>query len=336
MIETKEIYLPENHYHYNHNLPEAEYLITEHTIGASWKEIASKYGVSENTIWSRIKAYNDILSGKRKKVEIRSGKDNGMFREDLDVQKMVEDYQSGLSTNAIAEKYTCGKTTVKRKLKNAGVVFRIQEPAPPKSIKEPKLKTEKVVYPTGVIVENKYSKIYWNVIEKARNREITPEKYYEIHHAYPEALGGGNEDSNLVHLTAKEHYVCHHLLTKCTRGDDKRKMLYAWLLMAHCDKDGHRYIPSIQYSHLREELAAAGKSEEQKIKMSEAAKRRTRRPFSDEAKRNMSEARRKNWAEGKYTNDHMKGPKSEEHKEKISKAMISNHNSRNPRINNLP
>ena len=310
-IITK-IQKPEQHYRYNHNLPSAEDLLKEHADGSSWRDIASKYDAPENTLWSRIKNYRDALSGKRKPIQIRSGEDNGMFRVDLDSQKMVEDYEGGMSTTAIAAKYACGKTTVKRKLRAAGVVFRVQvaEPKPPKV---EKIKVQKVIYPTGVILENSYSAKYWNVIETARSRTPDPKEYYEVHHAYPKALGGGNETFNLVYLTAKEHYVCHHLLTKCTQGDDKRKMVHAWLLMAYCDKEGNRYVPAVQYQHLRRELAAVGKSEEHKAKIGAALKGRKRKPFSEEAKRNMSAARREGWAEGKYTNSHHKGvPKSDE------------------------
>lgn len=327
MVETKEI-LPEQHYRYNHNLPPAEELMKEHDNGSSWKEIASKYNVPENTIWSRIKNYKDTLAGKRKPLKILSGEDNGKFRADLDVQKMIEDYQSGIGTPEIAQKYNCGKTTVKRKLKEAGITLRDRSQAQlkgaePKPRKEPKIKIPKepkIEYPLGEIIDNKYSQAYWRIIESAKLKNVVPDAYYEIHHAHPKALGGSDDLNNLVNLTPKEHYVCHHLLTKCTAGDDKRRMLHAWLLMAYCDKTGDRYVPAVQYDHLRRELAIAGKSEEHKAKMSEAAKKRIPRKFSEEAKKNMSEARKKNWAEGKFTNDHFKQPRSEQHKENIRKS----------------
>lgn len=37
--------------------------------------------------------------------------------------------------------------------------------------------------------------------------------YYEKHHAMPKSMGGGKGE-NLILLTAKEHYVAHHLLWK--------------------------------------------------------------------------------------------------------------------------
>ena len=37
-------------------------------------------------------------------------------------------------------------------------------------------------------------------------------KYYEKHHILPKCMGGGEEKSNKVLLTAKEHFICHLLL----------------------------------------------------------------------------------------------------------------------------
>lgn len=324
MIEFYET-RPEEHYHYNHNLPEAQVLISEHDSGLSWKNLAEKYSVSESTMWSRIYKYKH--SGERKQNVKLSGEDSPVFRADLDLQKMNEDYKSGLTTTQIAEKYSCGKTTVKRKLKAAGVEMRVQI-AKPKPAKEKKIKIvkEEISYPVeGIFTDiNKYARIYRKIIENARYKNTDPNAYYEIHHAHPKALGGSNHPHNLVNLTPKEHYICHHLLTKCTFGDDKRKMVHAWHLMCVCDKTDKRYIPAIQYDYLRKELASVGKSEEHKAKLSEAAKNRKPRVFSEQAKKNMSEARKKEWSEGKYTNEHFKGPKSPEWRKKMSELRTIN------------
>jgi hypothetical protein len=197
------------------------------------------------------------------------------------------------------------------------------------------------------MIENKYSKTYWKIIENARLRSSIFQncigetvsdganlwtnfgpnfhlvEYYEKHHAHPKALEGSDDESNIVLLSPKEHYICHHLLTKFTEGEDRRKMLFAWHLMCHFSIDDRRYIPAVQYDYLRRELAKAGKSEEHKAKMSESAKKRKPRVFSEQAKKNMSEARRRDWAEGKYSSVPYKGiPKSEEHKAKIAAAHL--------------
>ena len=58
-----------------------------------------------------------------------------------------------------------------------------------------------------------YKRIYESIIEK-RKIDI-PTGYVEEHHCYiPSCLGGTDDKSNLVKLTAKEHFICHLLLTK--------------------------------------------------------------------------------------------------------------------------
>lgn len=52
--------------------------------------------------------------------------------------------------------------------------------------------------------------IYNNIIQRAKTRNLNG--YKERHHIIPKCIGGDNDNSNLVYLTAKEHYICHHLL----------------------------------------------------------------------------------------------------------------------------
>ena len=60
-----------------------------------------------------------------------------------------------------------------------------------------------------------YNKIYNNIIERAKQRKIENplNGYKELHHVIPRSIGGSNEQSNLVELTLKEHFLCHELLT---------------------------------------------------------------------------------------------------------------------------
>lgn len=72
---------------------------------------------------------------------------------------------------------------------------------------------------------NKYSRIYYTIIERAKSRPKNG--YTESHHILPKSLGGTNDPKNLVDLTAREHYICHLLLTKFTEGVAYQKMSYA-------------------------------------------------------------------------------------------------------------
>ena len=57
-----------------------------------------------------------------------------------------------------------------------------------------------------------YTDHYDRLMARARSRVLTG--YKERHHVLPKCIGGGNEPSNLVDLTAEEHYVAHQLLVK--------------------------------------------------------------------------------------------------------------------------
>ena len=71
-----------------------------------------------------------------------------------------------------------------------------------------------------------YKRLYDSIIEKALNTKRFG--YTEIHHIIPRSLGGSDEESNLVKLTAREHFICHYLLTKMYE-----KFSYEWLKMNH-------------------------------------------------------------------------------------------------------
>jgi hypothetical protein len=103
---------------------------------------------------------------------------------------------------------------------------------------------------------NKYTRWYNQIIANAQNR-IT-EGYTERHHIQPRSLGGADTPDNLVNLTAREHFVCHWLLTKMTAGEDRYKMLNA-LRMMRAEKHGQqRYATAITsrvYESIKQEYA---------------------------------------------------------------------------------
>lgn len=58
-----------------------------------------------------------------------------------------------------------------------------------------------------------YRKIYNQIIDYRKENPYS-DGYSETHHILPVSLGGTNDKPNKVVLTAKEHYICHLLLTK--------------------------------------------------------------------------------------------------------------------------
>lgn len=57
-----------------------------------------------------------------------------------------------------------------------------------------------------------YHKHYNSLIKKAGNRNWQKGSYFENHHITPKSEGGSNDPSNLVKLTAREHFLAHWLL----------------------------------------------------------------------------------------------------------------------------
>ena len=60
-----------------------------------------------------------------------------------------------------------------------------------------------------------YQKIYNDLIQKRKNHILNKKiQYCERHHILPHSCGGSDDDSNMINLTAKEHFIAHLLLIK--------------------------------------------------------------------------------------------------------------------------
>jgi hypothetical protein len=126
-----------------------------------------------------------------------------------------------------------------------------------------------------MFIENKYTKIYFNIINKAQDRTVSG--YVEKHHIIPKALGGDNSRSNIVKLTAKEHFICHRLLVKMvTDKEAKAKMSYAVWQLSRGSSKKSLVVTSRTYEFLKTQL-------------SESYKGRKRAPFSQKARENMKQ-----------------------------------------------
>ncbi len=111
-----------------------------------------------------------------------------------------------------------------------------------------------------MFIDNKYTHIYNSIIKKAKleNRRKSKKEYFEEHHILPKSIFP--EYSNLrkfkhnaVLLTAKEHFICHLLLTKMIHPSiERNKLLLAFEYMNNIKG---RKINSLLYSKIRTELA---------------------------------------------------------------------------------
>lgn len=81
--------------------------------------------------------------------------------------------------------------------------------------------------------------------------------YTEIHHIIPRCVGGDDSKDNLVKLSAREHFICHILLTKIYKNTkDYFKLLNAAIYMGSVNNlNEGRYINSRLYKTVREEFS---------------------------------------------------------------------------------
>lgn len=103
-----------------------------------------------------------------------------------------------------------------------------------------------------------YKKIYNKIISERRNHPINDE-YTEYHHIIPKSLGGSDDKTNLVALTAREHFICHLLLTKMfnERTVEWIKMIKAFNRMFYSCKRQNRYSNNKWYGYLKKNFSEA-------------------------------------------------------------------------------
>lgn len=120
-----------------------------------------------------------------------------------------------------------------------------------------------------------YQKIYNNIINKYKTLNLEKHKgiYLESHHIIPKCIGGTDIIDNLVNLPAREHFICHLLLTKIYKNDfNKYTRLFQALFMMSTmkNKDQQRYIiTSRMYEKIRFEYAEFRKKTPQSVESNE-------------------------------------------------------------------
>ena len=148
-----------------------------------------------------------------------------------------------------------------------------------------------------MFLQNKYTIYYYNIIYNAQARAELPIGYVEKHHIIPKSLGGSNSNTNLVKLTAREHFICHLLLVKMLNGHSKYKMAFALNRMLTYSTKHNRYIPSsklydLSRKYRSEAISVTHKgipeSAESNLKRSIAQKGIPKGPMSSETKQKLS------------------------------------------------
>ena len=102
-----------------------------------------------------------------------------------------------------------------------------------------------------------YQKIYVSLIHKRTVQEILNKKncYCEKHHIVPRSEGGNDDQSNLVNLTFREHFIAHMLLAKIY--DDYK--MYSAIIYMKARSDFH--VNSHVYENIRKKFGQKFKHE---------------------------------------------------------------------------
>lgn len=135
-----------------------------------------------------------------------------------------------------------------------------------------------------VFVNNKYTKWYNQIIQSSQ--ENPNSGYTERHHIIPKCLKGSDDKSNIAILSARQHFICHLLLTKMVEKEHhKVKLRYAAILISHTRDD--IYTSNRMYALLRANLKHTPEW------IAKRAKSRTGCKYSEESKKRISDIAKK-------------------------------------------
>lgn len=182
--------------------------------------------------------------------------------------------------------------------------------------------------------DNKYTKWYNALIAKAQLRNLTTSKqakaalgYAERHHIIPKSLGGLNEKTNLVYLTAHEHFVAHHLLTKMTDSDKMHFAFWRFVNSKNTNRGEHYTVTARCYASAKEKHALALSSLRTGAKHSEEFKRDKSEKMSGAGnpmfnkKHSESSLNKIRAARAVQDMSHLHNPRTQEWKDKISATL---------------
>jgi hypothetical protein len=162
-----------------------------------------------------------------------------------------------------------------------------------------------------------YQRIYNQIIERSKIRKL--DSYIETHHILPKCLGGSNDKSNLVELTAREHFLCHMLL--CEIYPKENKLKHALFLMAigkQKIKEKTYVIGSRVYERLKIEYSKMLTGRKQTQETKDKKSKSMSKVWSNKTKEEMSEIGKKRWETRRINNTTQI---TQEHADKISQSL---------------
>lgn len=183
-----------------------------------------------------------------------------------------------------------------------------------------------------------YQLQYDKLIVRAKSRIL--DGYVERHHILPRCMGGSEDLSNIVPLTAREHFVAHQLLVKIypavggliaavsyltANNSVRNNRMYEWLRIKHAkqmslNNKGKKMTPE----QIAKVVAVHKGSKRSAETCAKIAAKATGRKASSSTKLVLSNAHKKEHANRKLQNlpHHNSGKlHSEEHNKKIGEAI---------------
>ena len=156
-----------------------------------------------------------------------------------------------------------------------------------------------------IFIDNKYTRIYYDIIDRAKSRTLSENIYTEKHHIIPQSFyksrsktgwldGDYNSKKNLAILTAREHFICHMLLVKMTTGIGHFKMANALLRLSRGSKI-KPLINSRTYNRIKLISSEAKKGRPCSLETREKIRQGNlkRPPRTEETRQKLSEAARR-------------------------------------------
>lgn len=111
-----------------------------------------------------------------------------------------------------------------------------------------------------IFLQNKYTKWYMTLVTS--RKLMKRDGYVEKHHIIPVSLGGSNDPTNLVSLTAREHFIAHLLLTRMLAGKARGSMCYALSMLMGKGTRKEIYIPTSRiFQRVREGVSISRKGQ---------------------------------------------------------------------------
>jgi hypothetical protein len=170
---------------------------------------------------------------------------------------------------------------------------------------------------------NHYLNRYFKLISYAINFPQSTD-YNEDHHILPESMGGSNNTSNLVMLSARQHYLAHWMLWKAYKSKEMTSAFFAMSNQNNQYQGRTRRITSRTYEILRKEFSRiiststtdlwqnheyrqkhinTNNTVETKILRSQKAKELWK---DNEYRKKQHLSRKEAWASGRFKRDHSK------------------------------